>query len=108
MDDIIEVEVSSGPFSAISIDTPLVIEVIPAVMGNTRFTDLVDFDDTNKNDQYVIMYDSATQTYKLVNPDKVLSSSATTELIQPGLPTEIIDTLDTDLDDKINLDAGNF
>ena len=73
-----------------------------------KFEDLVDFDYTDKNDQYVIMYNSVTQKYKLVNPDQVLSSSSTTETIQPGLPADFINTLDTDLDNRIDLDAGTF
>jgi hypothetical protein len=71
------------------------------------FEDLIDFDSSNKNDQYVIMYDSSTQKYKLVNPDQVLSS-ATTEPIQPGLPLDFENQLDIDLDNKIDLDAGTF
>ncbi len=73
-----------------------------------RFEDLENFDYTDKNDQYVIMYNAATQKYKLVNPDNVLSASSSTEIVQPGLPTDFVDTLDVDLDDRIDLDAGVF
>ena len=61
----------------------------------------------DKQNKYVLMYDAATNTYGLVNPDDVLSA-ATTEPIQPGLPTDFKDQLDTDLDDRIDLDAGTF
>ena len=103
----IEVEVLS-PIFEVSLDSFQTIEVTPNVMGSTRFHDIIDFDDNNKNDQYVIMYDAVSQTYKLVNPDKVLSSAAVTEPIQPGLPADFEDVLDVDLDNKIDLDAGTF
>jgi beta-lactamase class A len=54
------------------------------------------------------MYDSATGKYTAVNPDEVLSASSTTETTQPGLPDNFVDTLDVDLDDKIDLDAGTW
>jgi hypothetical protein len=43
-----------------------------------------------------------------VNPDTILSASSNTETTQPGLPSDFINTLDVDLDNKIDLDAGNF
>jgi hypothetical protein len=54
------------------------------------------------------MYNATTQKYEFVNPDKVLSSSATTETIQPGLPADFKNVLDVDLDNRIDLDAGSF
>jgi hypothetical protein len=74
----------------------------------TNFSDLLDVDVSNLNDKYVLMYDSATQKYKMVNPDQVLSASSSTETTQPGLPSDFVNTLDVDLDDKIDLDAGIF
>lgn len=102
----IEVEVVSSNYQ-VSIDSPKSIDVLTNVAA-TRFSDLVDFNDNNKNDQYVIMYNAATQTYDLVNPDKVLSSAAVDELIQPGLPADFENVLDVDLDNRIDLDAGTF
>lgn len=71
------------------------------------FQDLTDFDPSGVQDSYVIMYDAATQKYKTVNPDLVLSK-ATTEPVQPGLPADFENQLDIDLDNKIDLDAGSF
>lgn len=102
----IEVEVISS-ISSINLDSPQTIEVVPNVTA-INFGDLIDFNDADKNDQYVIMYDAPTQTYKLVNPDKVLSSASSTETIQPGLPADFENVLDVDLDDRIDLDAGTF
>jgi hypothetical protein len=85
------------------------IKVVP-VMGKPvlRMKNILDVDPNNVNDKYVLMYDAATQTYKHVNPDEVLAASASTETTQPGLPNEIINVLDIDLDNRINLDGGVF
>lgn len=58
-------------------------------------------------DGYVLMFDGATQTFKFVNPDEVLSKAAT-EPQQPGLPEDFINQLDNELDDKIDIDAGTW
>lgn len=77
--------------------------VVPA-----RFSDLIDFDGQDTNDQYVMMYNGATGKWTAVNPDKVLSAAAVTEPTQVGFPTDFVDKLDTDLDNKINVDGGGF
>lgn len=102
----IEVEVVSSNID-VSLDSLRTIEVQSNVSA-TRFGDLADFNDNAKNDKYVIMYNSATQTYDLVNPDEVLSAASSTETIQPGLPADFEDVLDVDLDNRIDLDAGTF
>ena len=105
----IEVELSS-PSTTIELGFSSSIEVITDVAA-TRLQDLIDFDPSNQNDKYVIVYDASTQKYKLVNPDEVLNYAAGTELIQPGLvgyASTFIDRMDVDLDDKIDLDAGTF
>lgn len=73
-----------------------------------KFDELIDVDVTNVSDKYIIMYDAVTEKYTAVNPDEVLVASSTSELNQPGLPVEFINTLDIDLDNKIDLDAGEF
>lgn len=83
------------------------IKVLP-VFGRVSFSDLVDLDQSNKNDKYVMMYDAQTKKIRFANPDEVLSASSTLENIQPGLPSDFINTLDIDLDNKIDLDAGEF
>jgi len=105
----IEVEVVTSNYQ-VSIDSTQTIDVQHNV-AVTRFTDLIDFDDSNTNDKYVLVYDASIQKYKMVNPDEVLNYAAGTETIQPGLvgyASTFIDRLDTDLDDKIDLDAGSF
>ena len=77
------------------------------IMART-LQELLDVDLSGVSDKYVIMYDASTQKYTAVNPDNVISAASSTELTAPGLPTGFADTLDVDLDDKIDLDAGTF
>ena len=77
------------------------------IMART-LSELLDVDVSGVGDKFVIMYNSTTGKYTAVNPDNVLSASSNTETTQPGLPNDFINTLDTDLDDKIDLDGGGF
>lgn len=87
-----------------------VVSVIGGLQVPAKLQDLFDvnIDTNNKKDKYVLMYDVTLDKYKLVNPDEVLSASSSTETTQPGLPGDFVNTLDVDLDDKIDLDAGTF
>jgi len=71
------------------------------------FGDLEDFNEQNVKDKSVIMYDAATQKYTTINVDELLSA-AVTDTESPGLPSEFIDQLDTDLSDRVDLDGGSF
>lgn len=105
----IEVELVSSQFTVET--TTQSIQEVQSDPGIMRIQDLVDFDNTNNNDKYVMVYDSSIQKFKMVNPDEVLNYAAGTETIQPGLvgyANTFLDRLDTDLDDKIDLDAGTF
>ena len=79
------------------------IEIMP-----TNLDELVDVEISGNNDKYVLMYDAASGKWRDVNPDQVLSAASNTETTQPGLPNDFINTLDVDLDNKIDLDAGTF
>lgn len=68
----------------------------------------VDINALNKKDKYVLVYDVATNKYTLINPDAILSASSNTETEQPGLPSDFLDKLDVDLDNRIDMDAGTF
>lgn len=96
----ISVKISTSPKVKLSV-------ISGGVQVPAKFSDLGDYNPTGLNDKYIIMYDSATQTYYPVNPDVVLSA-ATTEPISPGLPSDFKNQLDVDLDNKIDLDAGTF
>ena len=77
------------------------------IMART-LNELLDVDVSGVGDKFVIMYNATTGKYTAVNPDAVLSAAAVTETTTVGLPQNFIDTLDVDLDDKIDVDAGGF
>jgi hypothetical protein len=74
---------------------------------NISLNDLADVSTFGVKDKYLIMYDAEVSTYKVVNPDEVLKA-AVLESTQPGLPDEFLDQLDTDLDNRIDFDGGEF
>ena len=68
-------------------------------------------DVTDMKDKYVLMYDDTIKKIKFVNPDEVLNAAAETETTQPGLvgfATAFLNELDIDLDNRIDMDAGQF
>jgi hypothetical protein len=73
-----------------------------------NLSSLDDVDVSGVSDKFVIMYNATTAKFTAVNPDEVLSAASNTETTSVGLPQNFIDTLDVDLDDKIDLDAGSF
>jgi len=79
------------------------IEIMPV-----NLDELTDVEISGNNDKYVLMYDATSGKWRDVNPDQVLSASSNTETTQPGLPGDFVNTLDVDLDNKIDLDAGTF
>lgn len=68
----------------------------------------VDINALNKKDKYVFVYNASTNKYTLVNPDDILSAAASEETTQPGLPEDFINKLDMELDNLIDVDAGQF
>lgn len=68
---------------------------------------LSDVDSTNAQNNYILSYNSTTNKYEFINPDDILIA-AVNEPNNVGLPTVFVDALDIDLDNKIDLDAGNF
>lgn len=97
-----EFNVRLEPQQTFKVTTNLQGVAVPA-----KFSDLEDFDPTGLSDNYIIMYNANTQKYTMVNPDELLIK-AVTEPTSPGLPDEFLDKLDTELDDRIDLDAGSF
>lgn len=77
------------------------------VINELTLGDLSNVDDTGVLDKYVVMYNQALSKYVTVNPDEVLKASVE-DPIQPGLPEEFIDQLDTDLDNRIDFDGGEY
>ena len=61
-------------------------------------------DTSNAEDGYVLMYKEELQNYTFVHPDEVLIKSVQDNF----LPSDFLEKLDRDLDDRIDLDAGQF
>ena len=106
-----KVSVSSGYNYSVKSSVPIKPKV---TLGYTfeimpqNLDELTDVEISGTNDKYVLMYDAPSGKWKDRNPDEVLSAASNTETTQPGLPNDFINTLDVDLDDKIDLDAGTF
>jgi len=74
------------------------------ILDSENLDGLGNIDITNVQDGYVLMYDINQNKYIFVDPDVVLSKS-----VEDGvLPQDFIDKLDIDLDDRIDLDSGEF
>ena len=88
------------------------VEVLTNVAN--KLTDLIDVNSTGittSSFNYVLAYDTTASEFKFINPDDVLVSAASTDPTlsdRLGLPTEFLDRLDLDLDNRINIDAGSF
>lgn len=75
----------------------------------TRLSDLSDVEIDGDPDKYVLMYDAVARKWRNVNPDEVLISSTLDQTPgYVGIPSVFVNKLDEDLDNKIDLDAGNF
>ena len=80
----------------------------------SKLSDLDDVDRQGIGNRFVLVYDSVTSAFKFVNPDEVVNAAAGSATISGGAPTpdgfsqETIDELDIALDNKIDLDAGDF
>lgn len=80
-----------------------------------RINQLIDVNDDDKNNFYVLVYDKNTNTWVAKNPDAVLNA-ASIEPVQPGLPqdftdelnSELVPILDVELDNEIDVDGGEF
>ena len=73
-----------------------------AIPENLSGIDNIDV--SNINDGYVLMYSDEQQRYTFVDPDELLSKSVEDNF----LPSDFIQKLDTDLNNRIDVDAGNF
>ena len=83
------------------------IEIMPQNLNELTDVEL----SGNNYYKYVLVYDSTTGKWRDMNPDVVLSAATTTpdaNRTTYTLPTDFIDKLDVDLDNKIDLDAGTF
>jgi len=79
-----------------------------------KLTELLDVDSSNLStttNKFVLTYDSGDSKFKFINPDDVIDSAvgiSTTDPTPSGLSDDTIDYLDDVLDNKIDLDAGEW
>lgn len=59
----------------------------------------------NVKDGYVLMYDEKLKQYKFVDPDTVFTKAVENS---SDLPQGFVDKIDEDLDNRIDIDAGEF
>lgn len=89
-----------------------VVDTLVQKIDDLKLGDLVDVDDSDRKDKYLIMFQELYNGYKAVNPDEVLKAAVSEELggedEEPGLPEEFIDQLDIDLDNRIDFDGGEY
>lgn len=102
-----KVSFSSENNYSVKIKKPINFKTNLSYLMPQNLSELSDVQISGDPDKYVLMYDAALGKWVNVNPDEVLSA-ATTEPIQPGLPSDFENQLDVDLDNRIDLDAGGF
>jgi hypothetical protein len=91
--------------------------IVQSVSGADSVASLKDLLDVNASNlsgttnKFVLAYDAPTDKFKFVNPDDVIDSAVgvtTADPLPVGLTTQTIDYLDVALDNKIDLDAGEW
>lgn len=68
------------------------------------FLELNDFDVTGLQNGDTIVYDAVAKTFVAKSPDEILSEAATDK----NIPSVFEDILDVSLDNRIDMDAGQF
>ena len=91
--------------------------IVQSVSGADSVASLKDLLDVNASNlsgttnKFVLAYDAPTDKFNFVNPDQVIDSAVgvtTSDPLPVGFTTQTIDYLDVALDNKIDLDAGEW
>jgi hypothetical protein len=92
-----QVRIDSGNNFTVSQEKTVVAEFL---------SDLADVSVSNlpSKDKFVLAYNATTQKYELVPADQVLQTAAEDN----EFPQKFVDQLDVDLDNKIDVDGGQF
>lgn len=106
MNDSIKVKVNQNNIK-VRVGQQNSVKVISTSSASQTLGSLSDVDITNAQNNYILMYNSSQNKYEFVNPDDVLVA-AVNEPNSVGLPSDFINALDIDLDNKIDVDAGSF
>lgn len=92
-----------------SIGGDLYVKGVLVAVVPQRLSDLLDVEISGSPDKYVLMYDSSIQKWRNLNPDEVLYNATVDQSLgYDGLPAEFEEKLNIDLNNKIDLDAGDF
>lgn len=92
-----------------SIGGDLYVKGVLVAVVPQRLSDLLDVEISGSPDRYVLMYDSSIQKWRNLNPDEVLYNATVDQSLgYDGLPAEFENKLNIDLNNKIDLDAGDF
>jgi hypothetical protein len=91
------IQIKLSPTPSIKVKTQI------AVPESLSGVDNVDI--SNVKDGYILMYSDELGRYAFVDPDELLIKSTITN---EGLPEDFLNKLDVDLDNRIDLDAGEF
>ena len=99
----------------------LIVQFIDSVAGAggsvSNLRDLSDIDTTaipqgsSAGDKFVLTYDAGNNRFTFVNPDAVLDAAVGVGVTFPspvGVSSGVINYLDDELDNKIDLDGGQF
>lgn len=124
MDDIVVTSENGNGFNVTNViveDDGGISVTVGAAGGGTsgvgdvqKLTELLDVDSSNLStttNKFVLTYDSGDSKFKFINPDDVIDSAvgiSTTDPTPSGLSDDTIDYLDDVLDNKIDLDAGEW
>lgn len=118
--DIVVDQITVADENLISDDTPVQVEIVSTGVGIGSVANLRDLLDVNSSNlqsgqaatnKFVLTYDATTDRFVFTNPDDVLDAAVGVNTMSPpqtGLSTATIDYLDDALDNKIDLDAGEW
>ena len=91
------------------------INVTPLLGGGDTVTNLRDISDiisttvgSGIGTNFLLSYDPTADNFVFVSPDAVVDSAIGSSSGSSGFSTTVVNNLATELDDKIDLDAGSF
>ena len=109
--EVADVNLTSQGTGAVQV---IVVDGSSGVGSVSNLKDLLDVNSSNLSgttNKFVLTYDAPNDKFVFVNPDDVVQSAVGVTTADPapvGLTTQTIDYLDDVLDNRIDLDAGEF
>ena len=119
--DVVVDQSSAADDNLVSDDNPVQVDLQTGGTGGAgsvdKLRELLDVNSSNlqsgqaATNKFVLTYDATTDKFVFTNPDEVLDAAVGINSMSPpqtGLSTATIDYLDDALDNKIDLDAGEW